>query len=138
MAEYISHNLTETKAVAQDILTSGSRIIGLSGDLGAGKTALAKCIAELLGVDDTVTSPTFVIMKSYDIMHDFYKKLIHIDAYRLTSGKELESLKFKDTVNNPENLILIEWPECVKDALPQEMLVVRCDFVDEMTRKYSF
>jgi tRNA threonylcarbamoyladenosine biosynthesis protein TsaE len=138
MAEYISKNFEETKVIAQKVLDTGARIIALKGNLGAGKTALAKNIAEILGVTETVTSPTFVIMKSYDISHALYKKLVHVDAYRLESGKDLEPLRFHEVLSDENNLILIEWPELVQDALPQEMCTVQCDFVDEMTRKYSF
>lgn len=142
MTEYISHNLEETKEVARKVLDTGARVIGLTGDLGAGKTALTKCIAELLGIEETVTSPTYVIMKKYTVSplteRKHWKSMVHIDAYRLTSYKELEVLEFKKELHNPDQLIIIEWSELVKEALPADMLTIRCDFIDEMTRKYSF
>ena len=102
-------------------------ITGLSGDLGAGKTAFVKCVAKELGIKEVVTSPTFVIMKIYQIdlvgmknipVIDFpWKQLIHIDAYRLERGEELEALKFSELVKDRDNLILIEWPENVMKIL---------------------
>ena len=89
-------------------------IIKLSGDLGAGKTAFTKKSAEYFQVADTVTSPTFVIQKEYEILqHAFLKKMIHIDAYRLESAADLEYLGWQENINNSENIIFIEWPSQV-------------------------
>ena len=91
-------------------------IILLSGDLGAGKTAFTKELATCLHVREEITSPTFVIQKEYDIRDEEspFKKLIHIDAYRLERKEELEYLGWNELIQNPENLILIEWPEKVE------------------------
>ncbi|MEN9647488.1 MAG: hypothetical protein RLY57_292 [Candidatus Parcubacteria bacterium] len=163
MTEYISHALEETKAIAQKILDTGARVITLRGDLGAGKTALTKCIAELLGITETVTSPTFVIMKKYGVpilvpslnpslaggkdaqqlLSPVTERvgrgcLIHIDAYRIQSEHELDVLNLNELLQDQNNLIIIEWPEQTMKLLPPQTLIVQCDFVDEMTRKYSF
>jgi tRNA threonylcarbamoyladenosine biosynthesis protein TsaE len=141
--ENISHNLAETQQIADNLLASlsagsAATVLGLTGNLGGGKTALTKCVARSLGITEDVTSPTFVIMKSYEIQNNKWKKLIHIDAYRLENGGDLEKLGFKDELNNPNNLIIIEWPELVKDILPADTKTIICEFVDEMTRKYTF
>ena len=103
------------------IMKDTATIIPLSGDLGAGKTTFVKSIAQHLDIKEEVTSPTFVIQKEYEIPgHSLFKKLIHIDAYRLESKSELEYLKWIDNINTPENLIFIEWPEQVEGIdLPQ-------------------
>ena len=89
-------------------------IITLSGDLGVGKTALVKSAGKFFNIDEEITSPTFVIQKEYLIKnHDFLKKMIHIDAYRLENKHELEYLKWSENINNPKNIIFIEWPEQV-------------------------
>ena len=95
-------------------------IVKLSGDLGAGKTAFVKEVAKVLGIEEGVTSPTFVIQKEYDISHHKKKKkMIHIDAYRMEDKSELEYLGWKDTISNPQHIIFIEWPEQVSGiALP--------------------
>src|SRR3989344_3954135 len=92
-------------------------VLGLSGDLGAGKTTFTQTLAQLLGVVEIVQSPTFVVMKRYDTKHHTFKTLIHIDAYRLHSGQELLSLGFENLKNDPETLIVIEWPEQVGDCI---------------------
>lgn len=92
---------------------NGAFIVGLSGHLGAGKTAFVKVVAKELGIEETVTSPTFVIMKMYETKDDVWKRLVHIDAYRLERRSELEGLKWEDVVSDPHNLVMIEWPENV-------------------------
>ncbi|MEK7514295.1 MAG: tRNA (adenosine(37)-N6)-threonylcarbamoyltransferase complex ATPase subunit type 1 TsaE, partial [Patescibacteria group bacterium] len=87
--------LVELQALAHSFAQKSSplgkraKIVGLIGELGAGKTAFVKEVAHLLGVKDTLTSPTFVIEKIYPLKGKQFKKLIHIDAYRLSEGKEL-------------------------------------------------
>lgn len=96
--KYISHSIEDTQKIANDFVSklytkdSGATVVGLSGDLGAGKTAFTKCIAKSLGVEDTVTSPTFVIEKIYELQNQKFTHLIHIDAYRLDKSDELLNL----------------------------------------------
>lgn len=98
---------------------SRATLITLSGELGAGKTTFAQFIAKALGVDEHVTSPTFVLEKIYELPTvGVFKRLIHIDAYRLNKGAELSALGFGELMQDSTNLILLEWPERVIDALP--------------------
>ena len=92
-------------------------LVTLSGELGAGKTAFTKALGEVLEVGETVTSPTFIMMKVYETQRAWPKRLVHIDAYRLTSGTELTPLRFDELYADKENLIVLEWPEQVKDTL---------------------
>lgn len=112
-------------------------MIGLSGDLGSGKTTFVKAAAAALGVEQTVTSPTFVIEKIYKLEGQPFARLVHIDAYRLESSRELEALGFATLLEDPQNLIFIEWPERVKDVLPADMHTIRFTFIDETTREIS-
>ncbi len=83
-----------------------------------------------------MTSPTFVIEKRYDLDGAYgFKKLIHIDAYRLDSDSEILNLNFQEDLNNPDNLILIEWPERVSGALPENIIRVNFKFVSEFERE---
>ena len=102
-------------------------VVGLQGELGAGKTHFVKALGQMMGIEDHIISPTFVIMKMYDInpstssgqaWHRF-RKLIHIDAYRLESESELLNLGWEKLVEDPLNLILIEWPERVEGLIPR-------------------
>jgi tRNA threonylcarbamoyladenosine biosynthesis protein TsaE len=97
----------------------GATLVTLSGELGAGKTAFVKAVAEVLGVEEIVNSPTFVLEKIYLLSEGHpFKRLIHIDAYRLESGGDLTPLGYDELMQDVGNLVLLEWPERVADALP--------------------
>ena len=105
--------------------SQGATLVTLSGELGAGKTAFTKAMAHALGIEETITSPTFVLEKIYQLprkvghpLSDF-TRLIHIDAYRLGSGKDLTPLGFHDLMQDSGNLIVLEWPERVETVLPE-------------------
>lgn len=95
-------------------------VIGLQGELGSGKTYFAQNFGKIMGVTENMPSPTFVIMKSYKVDWHGFKKLIHIDAYRLESEDELLKLGWEDLLKDPENIILIEWPENVEGIMPKD------------------
>lgn len=109
-------------------------VVGLSGDLGSGKTTFVKFLGEALGVRETITSPTFVIEKIYKLSGQKFKHLIHIDAYRLTSGKELLVLGWNEIACAPENLIFIEWPECVADVIKKPNIIINFSHVVKAMR----
>ena len=69
-------------------------------------------------VQEPVTSPTFVIEKIYTPPQSPFKKIVHVDAYRLKDSSELEDLGFKELLKNEGTLILIEWPEHVRAVVP--------------------
>mgnify|MGYP001619837419 FL=1 len=91
----------------------------LSGDLGAGKTAFAQGLAFGLGYRGRVHSPTFVLMKRYPIKTLYFKNLWHIDCYRIKSAQELLTLDLKKILEDPCNIVVIEWPEKIKKYIPQ-------------------
>lgn len=135
-----SGSLEQTKKAAEDFVRTlvpgdAAAVVALQGDLGAGKTTFTQAAAAALGVTETVTSPTFVIEKIYKLSHPHFTHLIHIDAYRLESGKELLSLGWNEIAADPTNLIFIEWPERVADILPADAKTLRFRFVDEGTRE---
>ena len=142
--EIISQNPEETRGFAFDLAKkiqnkeiishTDALIIGLHGDLGAGKTTFMKSFAEALGVKDTVQSPTFVILKRFEINDLGFKNLYHIDAYRLERGEELLKLGWNEMVQNPTNIICIEWPERVEDIL-KDYLRIDFEHQGETTRK---
>lgn len=100
----------------------GGEVVALSGDLGAGKTTFTKGVATAMGVQGDVTSPTFVLMKVYPVKQNNIKTLVHIDAYRLTSGADLIALGADDYVGKKNAVTFIEWPERVQDILPEDTI----------------
>lgn len=109
-------------------------VIALEGDLGAGKTSLVQKLAESLGVARDVPSPTFVLMRSYETRHPRFKRLVHIDAYRLENEHELLPLRLDEVFADPEALVCVEWPKRLFGALPQEHIALALSVVDERTR----
>lgn len=97
-----------SKVLLKFAKNSKKNFIFLNGDLGAGKTTLTQFIAKALKVDGSVNSPTYVLKNEYETNDSFFKKLIHIDAYRL-SASDMEVLEL-DEINNNE-LCIIEWAE---------------------------
>lgn len=93
--------------------------VALTGDLGAGKTALTRGIGHALGTDD-IASPTFTIVRE----HETTPRLFHFDAYRLENAEELYAIGFSDYLEAGA-VIVMEWAELVSDALPAERLDVR-------------
>ncbi|MCX6786242.1 MAG: tRNA (adenosine(37)-N6)-threonylcarbamoyltransferase complex ATPase subunit type 1 TsaE [Candidatus Kaiserbacteria bacterium] len=118
----------------------GATLVTLSGELGAGKTAFTKAVAKALGVIETVNSPTFVLEKIYQLGSEAskFKRLIHIDAYRLESGKDLAPLGFDETMRDSGNLILLEWPEKISDVLPRPAVRIYITALPDGSRTISY
>ena len=94
-------------------------VVGLTGELGAGKTVFVQGIAEGLGVRARVNSPTFIILRNYDNARDA-NALIHVDLYRLEENlkNEITNLGLFDIIMARESVVVIEWAERIKDLLP--------------------
>lgn len=123
--------------LAKEILKTGShqkhaRVIGLVGDLGAGKTTFTQGFAKALGIKKRMISPTFLIFRRYEIpkLKTYNLKLTtfyHMDAYRIHNPKELTVLDFKKILSNTKNILLIEWADQIKKALPKDTIWIRLE-----------
>lgn len=137
-----TRSLDEFNAFAREFAASlkrkdsGATIVTLSGELGAGKTTFVQEVARFFGIEERVTSPTFVIEKIYELSGAPFERLIHIDAYRLKSARELELLGWEEISGNSFNLILLEWPERVPELIPSRATGVRFD-IDGDSRMIS-
>lgn len=123
--EIITKSTDETKKLGEKIgtrLTSNSKatILALSGDLGSGKTTFVQGLAKGLGVTDRIISPTFILLRQYKIEVGKFKTLNHIDLYRLEEDVEgeLVNLGFRELINDPANIVVIEWAEKAKGVVP--------------------
>lgn len=107
--------------------------IALTGDLGAGKTTLVRGIAQGLMIEDIVQSPTFNIMKIY---FKGKKPLIHIDAYRLENIST--DIGLEEYIGYETGLTVIEWPQYIKNLIPENALEIEILNQGNDTRSFSF
>lgn len=127
--KYISKNEMDTIELAENIESEKfpNMVICLDGELGSGKTIFTKGIAKAMGITETITSPTFTIIKEYNGELPLY----HMDVYRLdgnTDGVGIEEYFEKGGV------VVIEWAATIKDILPSEYLHIKFKVVDENKR----
>jgi len=129
--------LLAKRIVASLEVSAASGHVALSGDLGAGKTTLVQAMARELGVADTVTSPTFVIMKQYEISGSRFAKLVHIDAYRIEDESELDVLHARDLFDDSSNLVVVEWPEKVPTYTSDSTIHIHGTVADDGGRDFE-
>lgn len=139
------HSLSEVEAAGAGFAQvlapkeTGATLVTLSGELGAGKTTFTQSVARALGVEGSVQSPTFVLMKIYALPETArFKRLVHVDAYRLQGGKELSPLGFDEVLHDKDNLVLLEWPEQVADGLPEADHRLRLEVLSPTARKLIY
>lgn len=120
MIEFISNSVEDTRKFAKELSSrlKGNEIIAMYGDLGAGKTAFTGGLANGLGIEDNITSPTFAIVNEYQGKFP----LFHFDMYRIESWNDLYSVGFFDYIDN--GVIVIEWSENIEGALPEDVVRV--------------
>ncbi len=130
VARILAHELLRA-----DIATKGALVLALTGDLGGGKTTFTQGFARGLGVKGKVLSPTFVLMKSFQLPAASFQRLVHIDAYRLEYPRELQALGWRDIVKDKSAIVLVEWADRVKRLIPKDAIHISFEFVDETTRR---
>ena len=131
--EFIITTLKDTRRLAKNLASElrGGEIIGLVGNLGAGKTTFVQFLARALGVQAMVNSPTFNIIKVYKIKNSKIKNFVHIDAYRLNSPQELEALGVDEYFNDSSAVTIIEWADRVRDILPKNARVIQFEIEND-------
>lgn len=97
--------------IIDNISNTYPKVFLLYGTLGAGKTAFVKCYLKYLGVKEKVTSPTFLINKTYQNLKN---KIFHYDLYRINSFVDLQEIGFEENLKN-KNIVFIEWPNKIKN-----------------------
>ena len=136
--QYKSTSPEQTKSIAGEIvellLQHNNHIVGLYGDLGAGKTQFVKGVAQCLGVEQVVNSPTFLIMKKYPTHHPNILFLYHFDCYRVEDTREMNMFGFNDIVQQENSLVLIEWADKIETALPHNTAKIKFEVVGESER----
>lgn len=139
----ISKNIKETKSIAIEFLVkliptkNQATVVGLYGDLGAGKTTFTQTAGKYFGIKRKVNSPTFVIMKRYSLKHKNFDQFFHLDAYRLKSEIDVKNIGWGDIISNERNLVFIEWPEQIKKAMPKKHHEIHITHLKENGREFK-
>ena len=139
MVEFISHSEAETQKFGEEFaktLKSGS-VLALFGDLGSGKTTFTKGLAKGLGIKRRITSPTFVLMRDYDLPQEDNAQLHHLDLYRLNSSDELKSLDLNELVNQEKNIYVIEWAQKARQEELEKAIRISFEILGEQIRKIT-
>ena len=136
MMDFFSRSPEQTRRIGVRLggaLQPGD-VICLQGDLGAGKTTFVQGIAQGWGSQDSVSSPTFIIVNVYRRGDE--ARLFHMDAYRLDSTPEAEELDLDSML--AQGPLIIEWPERMDGLVPAERLWVNLEHIDEDERQMKF
>jgi len=132
--EMTSHSESETLELGRRLGASAApgTVYGLYGELGTGKTILAKGIALGLGITEDITSPTFTLLEIYPGPLPLY----HFDLYRIEDPREFDNLGFDEYLEG-DGVSVIEWADRAGSALPPETITVSISFLDGVTRKIA-
>ncbi len=129
-------SLSELADVAKAVVGAldGRSVVALRGQMGAGKTTLISAIMEYLGSADTVTSPTFALVNQYYTAG--HEPVYHFDFYRINSLAEAFDLGYEEYFYSGD-LCLVEWPERIEELMPDDVMSVRIEVLDENTRRFT-
>jgi tRNA threonylcarbamoyladenosine biosynthesis protein TsaE len=128
---------SEFVASLPSLVGTHAHVVGLHGDLGAGKTTFVQHVARTLGVVADVTSPTFVIAQRYKTTHPVFTSLVHIDAYRLPP-EEVGTIGWDMFTSDPHTLVLVEWPEKLGALFPLGAPTITFTVVDDERRTVTY
>ncbi len=121
------------KKIAKDFRAGD--VIGLSGEIAAGKTTFVKELLKAMGYTGRVGSPTFVLERRYRVNYGGIKEVIHLDFYRL-SNDQVMSFDWQEH-GDDGSITIIEWPEIVLKYLPKNTKTIRIEIVDGKTRRFT-
>ena len=133
--EYISENIIDLELIGKKIIkysNKKSNIFTFEGEMGVGKTALIKIILKHLKVKDLVKSPTFSIVNEY--LTSDNKIIYHFDFFRIKDKIEVINIGFEDYLDS-SNFCFIEWPNNIKNLLPNDINKIKMEYVSETKRK---
>jgi tRNA threonylcarbamoyladenosine biosynthesis protein TsaE len=128
--DVVAETVDQTHNVAADLLErlqpqgNQATVVGFSGPLGVGKTEFIRGLIRSAGIDEPVTSPTYTIETVYELPKTNFDHAYHVDAYRLEDGSDLEDIGFTDRLDDPKNLILLEWADSVAGKLSKKTISV--------------
>jgi len=136
--DFISSSLEQTVRLGVRLgeLLQVHDLICLSGELGAGKTTLARGVGRGWGTALRVTSPSYVLVSQYPRLHDD-RILYHVDCYRLEKPEEINTLGIEDILDS-DGAFMIEWPERIESLLPADRLWIEIGHLNQTRRTLRF
>lgn len=135
---YTTNSFEDTRQLGRNFASEifGIQVVALHGDLGSGKTTFVQGFAEGLGITKKIISPTFIIMRTYELKdHQTKKFFYHVDLYRIESIHDVEGLGLLEIMNDPDNIVVIEWPEKIENSLPKDRKDVFFTYIGEDKRE---
>ncbi|MEF8847293.1 MAG: tRNA (adenosine(37)-N6)-threonylcarbamoyltransferase complex ATPase subunit type 1 TsaE [Candidatus Paceibacterota bacterium] len=139
---YHSEKIDDTKRLAEETAEwitkqdpEQALVVALIGELGSGKTTFVQYLANFMGVQEKILSPTFVILKKFDLPEGNFDNFYHIDCYRIEENEELLKLDFGKIIEDPTNIVVIEWADKIEPILPTHYLKMEFKVVGEKERK---
>lgn len=143
MATLISHSAAETQALGEawGREATAGLVIGLSGDLGAGKTQLTKGIARGLGINDKILSPTFALVNEY---RSGRMAMFHLDLYRLDTREQIIAAGLEPYLTSPDGVTIVEWverwlePAALAERMPYRFRRVQIRQINETDREIIY
>jgi len=136
--ELITKNIESIKTAAQQFVNSmgTKRVFAFYGKMGAGKTTFIKAVCECMGIDDTITSPTFAIVNEYS-NDEADLTVYHFDFYRIKKLEEVYDMGYEEYFYSG-NYCFIEWPELVEELLPDDAVKVTIEEQVDGSRSISW
>ena len=143
LIKYTTESFNQTQKLgenyAKEILKINAKnnavVFALQGDLGSGKTTFLQGFAKGLGIKEKILSPTFVIMKRFEIKNKDFNNFCHIDCYRIKDSKDILELDFKKIISDQKNIVAVEWPEKIRKILPKDIISIDFKFIDKNKRE---
>ena len=127
------YKLSELEKASNFVLKNVNHdIILITGEVGTGKTTLIKEYCKLIGVEETVNSPTYTLINEYQNKRG---KIVHMDLYRVKDINEINELGFFEYLEN--NIVIIEWPEIILKMIDVKYSLINITFINEKERKLS-
>lgn len=148
---FITNNFEETQKLGEEFARSHlarlkCTLIALYGDLGSGKTTFVQGLAKGLGIKRRVISPTFIMVRSYELKSQKHnskfksfgqRTFFHIDLYRVKSEQDIEGLGLEEIIKDAQNIVAIEWAEKMGDLLPRKRWDIHFEHLDRDKRRIS-
>ncbi len=138
---FITHSAEETREVGRNLahtLKPGT-LVCFEGNLGSGKTTFIQGILEGLGAEKPFVSPTFILMKQYELSAPSVtgvERVYHADAYRL-GAPEFREIGFEEWISDPEGVTLLEWSKRIAELLPEKRIEISLRTLSENEREIS-